>query len=138
MWKDKPHGEKKTVESTDVICWNRDSSFFWQYLQIFLLDSQIVCKLNRWTCKIYRHVCENCRFQEKREIRNSNRHFCRFYRFICWVYKQSLNPTEKSVNITIKICYPYSSRWHLLIQQFFFSVQYGLSGGRNPFQLLIL
>ena len=22
------HGEKKTVESTDVICWNRDSSFF--------------------------------------------------------------------------------------------------------------
>ena len=22
------HGEKKTVESKDVICWNRDSSFF--------------------------------------------------------------------------------------------------------------
>ena len=22
------HGEKKTVESTDVICWNRDSSIF--------------------------------------------------------------------------------------------------------------
>ena len=29
------HGEKKTVESTDVICWNRDSSFFCNIYRFF-------------------------------------------------------------------------------------------------------
>ena len=34
------HGEKRTVESTDVICWNRDSSFF--------------CNIYRFFCWIHR------------------------------------------------------------------------------------
>ena len=30
------HGEKKTVESTDVICWNRDSRFFCWIHRLFV------------------------------------------------------------------------------------------------------